>query len=250
RVTDCTVAGNIIGLDVDGANAIPNQDGIHLYEGRHNTIGGDTPAARNVVSGNIRSGISVEGGGNIVRFNYVGTDVTGRRAIGNGLTVGFGPGIFTYSVGEVNEVSDNVVSGNRTGIEIVFQRSNVYRNLIGTDATGSFAVPNSLAGVFFSGHPSGSFDTEIGGPTSDFGNVIAGNDGCGILIGPYVGKGAVIRNNRIGVGLVTNGQPVPALGNRGGGIVVTGSVPTLVTGNTIANNGRGGVLVAGGAGVS
>ena len=51
-----------------------------------NTIGGTSPGAANVVSGNANDGVELSGAGtsdNIVAGNDIGTDSTGTLALGN-----------------------------------------------------------------------------------------------------------------------------------------------------------------------
>jgi len=51
-----------------------------------NTIGGATPAARNVISGNVFEGVGILGAGsdnNFVADNFIGTDKTGTVPLGN-----------------------------------------------------------------------------------------------------------------------------------------------------------------------
>src|SRR4029077_4175841 len=80
-----TVLGNYIGTDVTGTIAKPNGGaGVSIFGGaRSNTIGGTTPAARNIISGNNFQGIAVGGVGNtlgttmgpmqnLVQGNYIG----------------------------------------------------------------------------------------------------------------------------------------------------------------------------------
>ena len=55
------IEGNFIGTDATGTVALPNGasgfGGIVLLAGENNTIGGMTPAARNLISGNIGDGV-------------------------------------------------------------------------------------------------------------------------------------------------------------------------------------------------
>jgi hypothetical protein len=52
--------GNKIGTNADGTAAVPNQIGLILGGGtKYNIIGGNTPAHRNIISGNVFNGIEV-----------------------------------------------------------------------------------------------------------------------------------------------------------------------------------------------
>ena len=83
------MAGNHIGTDKDGATALANHGiGVMIEEGaHHNTIGGDTPGAGNLISGNTAGGIVlVDAGvdGNVVAGNLIGTDASAGLALPNG----------------------------------------------------------------------------------------------------------------------------------------------------------------------
>ncbi len=87
------IEGNFIGTDPTGSLDLGNGgSGITaLVEG--NVIGGLTPAARNIISGNDENGIAIELFGilQVVVGNYIGTDHTGTAALGNtldGISVG------------------------------------------------------------------------------------------------------------------------------------------------------------------
>src|SRR5207244_11009639 len=78
------IAGNFVGVDPTGTTRMPNGtfptsgDGIRLENASGNTIGGSSPADRNIVSGNAIDGIHVIGSltspatGNTIAGNFVG----------------------------------------------------------------------------------------------------------------------------------------------------------------------------------
>ena len=76
-----TVQGNFIGTDLTGTQALPNtRYGLEINEGQ-NTIGGSELTQTNIISGNVKGGVliySVNGTGNVVGGNLVGTDSAGR----------------------------------------------------------------------------------------------------------------------------------------------------------------------------
>ena len=84
---DALVQGNLIGTDVTGTQALGNLIGVDLFGGINTMIGGTTTEARNLISGNRAVGINTFSGGNFINLqiqgNYIGTDVTGTRALGN-----------------------------------------------------------------------------------------------------------------------------------------------------------------------
>ena len=81
------VQGNFIGTNAAGTAAIPNQsNGVAIRRGSNNVIGGAAPGARNVISGNLAFGVSIDIStiDNEVRGNFIGTDATGAAALPNG----------------------------------------------------------------------------------------------------------------------------------------------------------------------
>jgi len=85
--TDNTVAGNHIGTDEDGRADLGNSsNGVALRGASDNTIGGTTPEARNVISGNDGGGVLIEGAAaeeNRVQGNFLGLGADGQKALGN-----------------------------------------------------------------------------------------------------------------------------------------------------------------------
>jgi CSLREA domain-containing protein len=80
------VEGNFLGTDPSGTQALGGSYGVYVNDGSDdNTIGGSTPAARNVISGNDHEGVYIDsiGEGNKVQGNYIGTTKNGTGALGN-----------------------------------------------------------------------------------------------------------------------------------------------------------------------
>jgi parallel beta-helix repeat protein len=123
------IEGNYIGIDVTGTKARGNFNaGVSISDGLSNMIGGTTPEARNIISGNDSMGVEISGAGaigNKVQGNYIGTDVTGRKIVGNG---DFGVIIEKQASG--NTIGpDNLILGNGGGIWIESTSDNqIYRN--------------------------------------------------------------------------------------------------------------------------
>src|SRR5215831_13008205 len=78
------IQGNFIGTNASGTAAVPNHDGIR-FNVASNTIGGSSPAARNVISGNTANGVLLASGAAItVQGNYIGTNAAGTGGVPNG----------------------------------------------------------------------------------------------------------------------------------------------------------------------
>jgi titin len=83
------IAGNYIGTDTTGTQAIGNRfHGIKFDNVTNSVVGGSTPAARNIISGTLQGeGIGFSQGtiGNFIQGNYIGTDVTGNVGAGKSI---------------------------------------------------------------------------------------------------------------------------------------------------------------------
>ena len=78
------IEGNFIGTDPSGTLDRGNTNfGAFINFGSNNTVGGTSPAARNLISGNGRDGVLVQGSGTQVLGNLIGTDRTGREPLAN-----------------------------------------------------------------------------------------------------------------------------------------------------------------------
>jgi hypothetical protein len=158
------IQGNYIGTDATGTSAIPNVTyGIAIFDiNNNNTIGGTTPGAGNVVSGNgwgisIASGSSGSPSGNVVQGNYVGVTADGSAALSNrveGVRLG---GAINTIVGGATPGSGNIIAFNGptaetgvgTGVEVLGGSNNSIRGnsifsngRLGIDLDGNGVTPN------------------------------------------------------------------------------------------------------------
>ena len=100
------VQGNYIGRDVTGNAPLGTGGSV---AGTGNMIGGTAPGARNVIGS-----LEVVGSGNLIQGNYVGTDASGKSALGGGLSVFSEPSLFLGNnnmIGGPSPGAGNVVSG-------------------------------------------------------------------------------------------------------------------------------------------
>jgi len=151
---DTVIEGNFIGTDADGtADAGDQQVGISVQGfSAGTTIGGKTPAAHNLLSGNAAMGLCVCTGGLRVQGNLVGTDKTGATDLGNGgSSTSTVPGTGIFIEDPNNFVADNLVAfndadgvrvysspGNRIVRNSIFSNGGLGINLMGgiEDANG------------------------------------------------------------------------------------------------------------------
>ena len=191
------VVGNFIGLSADGATTLPQTFGIYVNNGLQTRIGGFTPGARNVISGNANGCLFNVGASNVVQGNYIGTDASGTLARGNlnGIVLQESS---RNLIGGAGAGTGNLLSGNSAqGVFIAgsYASNNVVAgNLIGPDVTGTNLLGNGNYGVSIN---SGSGNV-IGGTTAGAGNVVSGNiyQGIAILYAPATGN--VVQGNFIG----------------------------------------------------
>jgi uncharacterized repeat protein (TIGR01451 family) len=247
-----TVVRSKIGTDASGSTAEGNQGAGVTVHGSNNRIGGPGPDG-NVISGNfinlssppmiaaapgIRLEATTSAGitNNVIEGNFIGTNANGTAALGN--TQG---GVWVD--GAANTViRDNVISGN-SGVGVSVASTGGYPlasgtliqgNRIGTDKSGTIALPNGTGATSNYGLIVFGTNNTIGGATAGQGNIISGNAGGGVQIG---GDHTVLLGNLIG----TDASGLRALGNGGagvdasGGVTIGGSSPGA--GNVISANG-------------
>ncbi len=242
------IQGNLIGTDVTGTSALGNAgDGISaVFIFGDLTVGGTTAAARNIISGNHSYGVALGEiyAPAIVEGNYIGTNAAGTAALGNQAGV-FAAGHGMNQIGGTVTGAENPISGNAIGVDMRNSGNVVEGNRIGTDATGTFAIGNSFAGIYLADSASNNL---IGGGIAGAGNLISGN-GNGIYINGGNG-GNSIQGNLIGTDITGTAN----VGNQSG-VVIAGAGDSIgKTGdgnndaserNIISGNSAHGIYLAG-----
>ncbi len=203
-------------------------------------------------------------GGVLIQGNFIGTDMTGGIALGNGTATGrpailFGTSSSFNTVGEqIPELGGspeplpfvrNVISGNASdAIRIestsstpstgVAEQHRIRNNYIGVNASGTAALPNGGRGVSLGVNSTGISVQD---------NLISGNASDGVAIADSRFPGTMLARN--GIGISVAGLP---LGNGGDGVIVSGNaISVSVSGRfryapnvaAIANNAGAGLFV-------
>lgn len=252
------IAGNFIGTDHTGASAIANvQEGIWITQNSSNNLigtnadGVNDAAERNIISGNLRSGIEIRDGNaelNVVAGNYIGTDVAGASAVPNSLQ-----GIVISFVADQNRVGTNgdgindaaernIISGNSNhGVALTFGAFDniIAGNYIGSDASGAVALANGNRGVNFG---SGARDNIIGGDTPEEGNFIIGNATDGIRVNTNGANPDVMNTLQYNsLGISPAGTVIP---NGDNNIELNNATITLIANNRIYNAPSTGIFLS------
>ena len=243
------IQGNYLGTNAAGDASVSNNATNIYIESANNQITG------NVISGQTSTGIDLAFGGatgNTIQTNYIGTNAAGTGALnstGTGISVRGGAN--NNLIGGAQAGMGNVISGNFTAVGVVSSSNIVIQgNYVGTNPTGTAAVPN-VRGVIIDG---GANNT-IGGTAVGARNVISGNGTGGNDHGIRLANtlNCTVQGNLIG----TNAAGTVALGNGGSGIQVFNSTNAVIGGATAAarniisaNRGNGISLSSGSNGTS
>lgn len=243
-----TIQGNFIGTDLSGSVAVGNRTvGIYLNDSPNNLIGGlpglpntSNPQTGNVISNSLGTpaitgaGILIQSNKNVVEGNFIGTDSSGTRRMGNEIGVviqGSGNSIGGSSAG--GTVGGNLISANTLfGIFItpIVSGSSADGNFIqggnriGTALNGTSALGNISAGIAING----SSHNTIGGTNAGQGNIIAFNGSPSVAapgvsitvsgVSNLVDHNSIFSNTGAGI-LLTNGgnnsQAAPVVVNVG-----------------------------------
>ncbi len=231
------VSGDFLGTDATGQGAFGNRQGVWV-ESPGNAIGGTTPDTRNIVAASVDEGINLFGAtGTLVEGNLVGLTASGTSLVagysdGSGILLA---GATASTIGGTSAAARNVVGGQAVaGIQDNGStRSLIEGNYVGTDVTGTVALPNGT-GISVS---AGAVGDVVGGAATGAGNLASGNTGQGI----FVGGNSLVQGNRVG----TDVSGAGGLGNQAIGVEIGGS------GNTVGGSsaGAGNLISANGVGV-
>ena len=246
------VAGNRIGTDTSGTSAVANGVGISLHV-PDSTIGATTSSSPgvcsgdcNVISGSIVAGVSsadedlpLPARSKIVG-NFIGTDVTGRVALGNQFGIDLSAAFPDQQGGLAsanrvlvggptsvpgtapgNLISGNISVGVTGGNQKAQYMMTMEGNLVGATSDGSSAL----------GNPDGIIDLSpgdiVGGPATDDGNIVGGSDTFGIE------AAGLVEGNQVGVSI--HGKVLKNLL----GVTNAGSSSVALCGNTVSGNTTG-----------
>jgi hypothetical protein len=258
--TNLVIEGNSIGTDQTGALNFGNGIGVELAADlsspnavvADNTIGGTATGAGNVIDNN-PVGVEISGVdalNNSVLGNFIGTDPTGTFAAPNQVGVEITGGAHDNAVGGASTTVRNLISGNINGVVISGSGTSgnlVQGNFIGTDHTGTVALPNQV-GVEVTG---GANNSDIGGTVAVVRNLISGNV-TGVLIsggstnnntveGNFIGtdpSGTIAKGNKVGV-QIDSGASNNVIGGASASSrnVISGNVTgVLISGRATSNN--------------
>lgn len=250
--------------------------GIRLENSREVRVGGPGPGEGNVIVGG-SVGVLLTGEesrDNRVQGNRFGTHPDGTaastRALASGVTLApgnqtgieIGAGAHDNLIGGAAPGEGNLIaSSHGDGVAIRgagTANNRVLGNFIGTDVTGTNALPNGIFGGFGDGVliADGATDNDIGGPRPEERNLISGNHNHGVRLTGMGTSDNRVRGNFIGPditgtrllpylpplfndrGNILDGVRVDsgATGNRIGGV-------TAGEGNLISGNGNYGVRI-------
>ncbi len=244
------VQDNKLGTNAAGTAILGNaSDGIELNFAPMTTIGGTSPGLRNIISGNANGmDLFQDSDNSVIQGNYIGTDVTGTKALGNdGKSVVQGDaialrGISNVLIGGTAPGAGNLLSGNlHDGVDsfvIGSDNITIQGNIVGLDVTGTKPLGNGNDGLYVSG-PS---NVLIGGIQPGARNLISSNGGDGIdTFSDTINY--TIQGNLIG----TDITGTKAMGNAKDGIFIWSPTSVLIGGtvpaaaNIIAANGSNGI---------
>jgi hypothetical protein len=122
------IEGNLIGTDKSGTRALPNARGIYTGGASTTLIGGSDPNATNTISGNANKGVEPREQ-TIVQNNFIGTDVSGRLPLGNGVGVETSSSSGLVTDNRI-QIIENRVAFNGVGIRVVGNGNLITRNSI------------------------------------------------------------------------------------------------------------------------
>ena len=196
-------------IDLDGTSAGTGVKGLVLAAGS----GGSTIRAL-VISNFAGAGISITTADNTIEGSYIGTNVTGTVAEGDGgsgiTIVGTGNTIGGATTGTGNVISGTTGTGDGISVAAASADNLIEGNYIGTNAAGTAALANLGYGIDVNGSSGNTIGGATATPGTGAGNVISGNANNGVTLeGGATGNillGNIIGLNSTGTASVDNGS--------------------------------------------
>jgi hypothetical protein len=195
---------------------------------------GSGGAVKGLAIGNCGDAIASTASGSLtVQACHLGVDAAGTTATPNGQAISIAE--VNFLIGGPAAADRNIISGNQVfGVFIgSFTGGTIQNNYIGTDVTGTAALPNGTGLTIQGGLGTGIL---VGGPGT--GNLISGNTGDGLDVG-FFAVDVTIQSNLIGTDVNgTSALPNAAgitINQPGSGLMIGGtgvSDGNLVSGNT------------------
>jgi len=221
NTTNMQVLGNIVGMDVNGVNSLPNgnKGGLYFFNDQTgSTVGNGTAAGRNIISGNLSAGIALRRVSNLtIDDNYIGVAADGTSLSGNGSN-----GIVIFKNTDLLPtdnitIQNNIIADSKTasptppeadglgaGIYIDDYTTNV--TLLGNEIYGHAADGIMLHQV----DAGGVTDISIGNGTAAGANTIRDNAHAGVSINAAakrikLQRNLIYSNGELGIDLVGAG---------------------------------------------
>ena len=191
------VEGCFIGTDATGTVALGNGAGVRAFFSSGSRIGGATPGARNIISGNLGMGVQIDVNsiGCVVQGNFIGTDASGTNALANACDgIFINNGAHNSLIGGSSAAARNIIAGNGNAVAINVANTSgvlIQGNFIGTDVTGTKLLPLNQ-GVFLV-NGSGLIGGASATPGTPPGNVINAAS-----FGVSLSANSVVQGNLIG----------------------------------------------------
>jgi Ca2+-binding RTX toxin-like protein len=235
-----TIAGNWIGVNVNGAALVNGAVGSAAIEvsGTGGVIGTNDDGIadateRNVIDSGGLWGVYDHAPGSVIAGNFIGTDPTGTIALSSadqGIDLGS-----DVTVGGTDAIQRNIIAGFTYGIHLDGSANDaILGNFIGTNATGTAALPNTY-GVYLFDNANSNI---VGGASVGSANVISGNSNAGVLVDGAGTINNTLLNNLIGVA----SDQVTGLPNGGGALTITNNAVVRAGGTFTGDVSDGGTL--------
>lgn len=206
----CLIIQNTVGMSIDYASALPNDDnGLEILS--NDVVIGNNELDGNVIGGNVQSGLSISGNRAVVRGNSIGFNPISGAPMGNGaggilLSASDETIIGGLLLGEGNKIANN------TGAGISESQStdlSVWGNVLESNSTNGLVVLNANAGMSILGNKIGNIDAGNG----TFGIRFIGIS-ANLTLGSAENPNIIIGNGSEGIFFTSAMNGVPLYNNR------------------------------------